>query len=554
MQEWMPADRTSRPARLLRALVVAGALAGSTVALPGIAAADEAGSTVSGRLVQAVPEVEQHGAVAPETLAWVETAQGDVPVDGDDVEDVPAGSTVQLTVDGPVDGSTAADPLGVVSTDSVTPPTTPAPLPGPVTNEVTVALVAPAGTTGDAGVTAAQVATVVAGPVAAFWSEQSGGTIRVGVGGVHEGWISTAAACGAARDLWNEAATAVGFQPGPGKHLLLLLSSGAKNDPNCAYALAEIGSGPATGGRLYVREKPANVAELTSSIAHELGHNFGLNHSSAVQCDGAVETGSCRTAGYRDYYDVMGVSWKQLGSLSAPQASLLGVLPLAREQRLTVRDAATAVTLTPASGTTGTRALRLTDAEGTDYWLEYRTGTGRDAWLGTDANRYKLETGVLLRRTAGWPDTAVLLDGTPSGATGWDADFASALPVGVAVPLSGGDFTVTLRSATAAGAVLDVVPTAPAQAATAPAAPRERGTGRVVQGAPVEAAEVAPLAVPAPMPWYPVVDASALTRSTQLQPVAETTTSSGLLIAGAGAALAAATLLVVRRMRTARLR
>ncbi|WP_147252323.1 hypothetical protein [Blastococcus sp. TF02A-30] len=559
----MPAARTSRPVRLLRALVVAGALAGSTVVLPGVAAADE-GVSVTGRLVQAVPDVEQHGALAPETLAWVETAQGAVPVAGGDVEDVPSGSSVRLTVDGPADGATAERPLDVVSTDAVTPPPVQPPLSGPVTNEVTIALVAPAGATPDTDVTAAQVAALVAGPVAQYWSGQTGGAIRVGVGAVHEEWVSTAAACAEARVLWNEVATAVRFQPGPGKHLLLYLSGGAKSDPNCAYALAEIGSGAGTGGRLYVRERLAKPEQLASSIAHELGHNFGLNHSSGLQCDGAVESGACRTAGYRDYYDVMGVTWAQVGSLNPAQAALLGVLPAAREQRLTVADATTAVTLAPASAPAGTRALRLTDAEGTDYWLEYRTATGQDAWLGTAANRYKLETGVLVRRSAGYPDTSLLLDGTPSSAAGWDADFRSALPVGVPVPLSGGDFTVTLRAATAAGAVLDVVPTAPAPGtAAAPAAPRERGTGRVLPStatadaaaaAAAAAAAPAPQAAPLPMPWYPDVDASALTRSTRLEPVAETTASGGLLVAGAGAALAGATLLLVRRMRAARLR
>ena len=74
--------------------------------------------------------------------------------------------------------------------------------------------------------------------------------------------------------------------------------------PDCAYALAEVGSTPGSGGRLYVRDT------IPSVMAHELGHNFGLGHSSGLQCDAVVETGDCGTSAYRDLYDVMGVSGK----------------------------------------------------------------------------------------------------------------------------------------------------------------------------------------------------------------------------------------------------
>ena len=62
----------------------------------------------------------------------------------------------------------------------------------------------------------------------------------------------------------------------------------------------------------------------------------------------------------------------------------------------------TSVTLAPLAGRTGTRALRLTDAEGVDYWLEYRTVDG-PGLLARDRRptATRLQTGVLLHRAGG---------------------------------------------------------------------------------------------------------------------------------------------------------
>jgi len=552
MSGWMASSLIVRAPlarrRLLRSLAVAAAVvsgAVAPVALSGaVASADAvAGQTVEGQLVQAWAEAEPaaghdadgHGSDG--LVSWVQPAEGDpVLIESDAVDGVPSGSTVEVTV-GP---STSGDePLPVVD---ATVTSTPAVPPARVTNEVTVAMVAPAGSapTGD-GTTLGQIVSAVDDRVAPFWSAQTDGAVNLHVGATHD-WAPASVGCAQPGLLWDEVAARVQFVPGPGKHLLLYVS----RDSDCAYALAEVGRSPSSGGRLYVRDT------TTSVIAHEFGHNFGLGHSSAQQCDGAVEGGSCRTMAYRDYYDVMGVSGAQTGTLNAAQAALLGALPAGQQQTVSVWGSATTATLSPLSGRVGTRALQLTDADGVSYWLEFRTATGQDGWLAS-ANRFGLESGVLLRRAGGLPDTSVLLDGTPSATAGWDTDYRAALPVGVAVPVSGSDFSVVVQSVSAAGAVVSVTPAPPAAAGTPAPAPRQTTAGVVMSGA-GEAAAEAPVAAgdePAKL-WAPAYSGAADPSDTMLRSVSDTGSSTGYLVAVAGAALAGATLLVVRRLRRLR--
>ncbi|HEY0127318.1 MAG TPA: hypothetical protein VGB58_09300 [Blastococcus sp.] len=538
----------TRPLRSIAAaaVVVTGAVA--PLALSGaVAAADApAGQTVEGQLVQAWAEAEPadagaHAHDADGLVSWVQPAEGDpVLIESGAVDGVPSGSTVEVTVG----ASTSGDaPLPVVDATVTSTPTVP---PARMTNEVTVAMVAPAGSapTGD-GTTLAQVVSAVDDRVSRFWSEQTDGAIDLHVAATHD-WAPASVDCSRPGLLWDEVAARVRFVPGPGKHLLLYVS----RDSDCAYALAEVGRAPSSGGRLYVRDT------TTSVIAHEFGHNFGLGHSSAHQCDRAVEGGSCRTVAYRDYYDVMGVSGPQTGTLNAAQAALLGALPASQQQALTVEGSATTATLAPLSGRAGTRAVQLTDADGTTYWLEFRTATGQDGWLAS-ANRFGLETGVLLRRAGGLPDTSVLLDGTPSAAAGWNADYRAALPVGVAVPVSGGDFSVVVQSVSAAGAVVSVTPVPPTSAGTPAPAPQPVSRGGVMSGA-AESAAGADAGVPTAAGeepatfWAPDLPGTARASDTALREVADASNGTRYLMAVAATSLAAAGALTVRSVRRRR--
>ncbi|MFP5370019.1 MAG: reprolysin-like metallopeptidase, partial [Actinomycetes bacterium] len=306
-----------RRPHVARSLVlgVSAGVAISILAWPTGAAADDevsAGETVVGELVQVWPEYEdledtaEHADDGP--LSYLRTDSGEaVRLDSDDVEEIAAGSIVEVTVGREITDTASAE-AGFAEARNVLeaevleaspePPAQTAPAALPYTNSVTVAMVAPAGGSRDS-TTVDKVVTAVNGPVADFWDEQTDGRIRIGVTASHD-WISTTAGCSDPYALWTEVARKVGFTRGAGKHLLLYVTGTPSNLAGCSYGLAEVGSAPSVGGYSYVRDVH------TPLVAHELGHNFGLGHSSAAQCFQPGYSGGCWTYAYRDFYDVMG--------------------------------------------------------------------------------------------------------------------------------------------------------------------------------------------------------------------------------------------------------
>lgn len=449
----------ARPRRIGRSLLGALAVAAISLTLAPPAAADDvpSGSTVVGTVVRAYVEHQNEQDAGARTdfgapLTFVKSASGDqVRVPTEALRDVPLGATVSVTVGGDVQDAPAKtdqlDPAKQVLSASVVAPASPAATTPAVTDTVSIAMVAPVGTVQDS-TTLATVVNQVAGPVTQFWAAQSNGAIQLAVGDTHD-WGTTTAHedCSDPEALWSDIAQQIGFTPGPGKHLMLYLP---RNTAACAYGLAEVGGSLHAGGYLYVQDT------LTSVIAHELGHNFGLLHSGSQECNGSLETAPCDVQEYGDLYDVMGASWDQVGSLNAAQAARIGVLPAAQVQSIAASDPGGTVTLAPLSGTAGVRAVRLTGTGGQVYYLEYRSPAGQDVYLGQGptTNWEGLRPGVLLHRveTASSADSSTLLDGSPTSGSGYAYDMDDVLPVGVSVPVSGGAIQVTVQSTDGSGA------------------------------------------------------------------------------------------------------
>ena len=470
---WSARSLLAWPAVVVLVAVTVPLQAGRGLADVGPDPVEEPGSTIVGELVQAYDDPEpptageSHEHAAEESaglLSWVQTDDGStVRVPTEVLPDVEAGATLQVTVGGAVHDEAAAQGLEpareVLAADVLAAPAEPpiAPEGTVIDHRVTVVLALPPGTSPD-GTTPARVQALVDGVVAPYWRQQTGGQVGFRVVAARD-WTPVTAGCDDPFGMWSQAAAQAGWTAAPGSHLLVYVPDQAAT-ARCSYGLGTVGTAATYGGGMaYVKDV------RTSVVAHELGHHLGLGHSSAVQCDGAVDTGSCRTVAYGDYYDVMGVSWEQVGSLNAPQAARLGVLPLAQQPVVTVTDPAATRTLAPVSAVSGIRALRLADPEGNTYWLEYRAATGQDSWLAQPSVNWPgMESGVTLRRAAEHPDTSLLLDGSPSAAAAWTGDRRVALPVGSPVSVSGGDFVVMVSGVTATQATVQVTPSGGARA------------------------------------------------------------------------------------------
>lgn len=188
-------------------------------------------------------------------------------------------------------------------------------------------------------------------------------------------------------------------------------------------------------------------ASSSQTIAHELGHNFGVHHASSYRCVsnnvGVPIGGTCTANEYGDPFDVMGSSYRHV---SAYHKEKLGFLEASNVQTVT---AAGTFALSPLEQkATGLQVLRFPIAGTSDvYYVEYRQPFGFDSFRTTDP----VSNGVLIRRitipTRGVLQTK-LIDNVPGTTSFTDA----ALGVGKTFTDATAkvSFTLTARTATTA--------------------------------------------------------------------------------------------------------
>ncbi len=109
-------------------------------------------------------------------------------------------------------------------------------------------------------------------------------------------------------------------------------------------------------------------------VAHELGHNLGMNHAHSTACRAAVYTAqrvACKDVEYGDVFDVMGMgNCATAGHYSVPQKQYMGWFADCED----VTAGGNAVfNLSPTEGSCGVRSLRIPiSGESNYYYVEYR--------------------------------------------------------------------------------------------------------------------------------------------------------------------------------------
>jgi hypothetical protein len=212
-----------------------------------------------------------------------------------------------------------------------------------------------------------------------YWNRESGGKVSLAFGGFETRALD--ATCDL-RSIYDKSPT-VAFSGafknykwiGSNKHLLTLSTRA------CGSGLGSIGG---SGGLLASGLGSGASLGLPTAV-HEFGHNLGFSHGNASICatasydaSASAFSTSCLTGEYADFLDIMGFTVADSAPhLSSPQRIRSGYMT----DYSALSGGSTTTTIKPlgSNGSSGIRALQVTDPDGEIYYVEYRVADSVDA-------------------------------------------------------------------------------------------------------------------------------------------------------------------------------
>lgn len=187
--------------------------------------------------------------------------------------------------------------------------------------------------------------------------------------------------------------------------------------------------------------------------AHELGHNYGLNHANFWDTAGESVLGAGSSVEYGDNFDTMGNAGAGRRHFNARYKALLDWLPSTYVRVLTTNGTYRLFPMDVTNGNSQVRALRIAKNSQTNYWFEFRqiytTSPSLMNGLGVRWARSGNQSSLLLDTTPGSSDesmdSAILIGRTFSdralGLHVTPIGFGGTTPQSLEVVVNRGSFT-----------------------------------------------------------------------------------------------------------------